>query len=232
MDKNGFFWLGGIGSIGFYTAVVVVLAFTLASDNIKKIAIKSEQSSIEVSMESLTSEQPVSTPEPIVPIEPEPQKIEPKKPEKIIQHAEAPKKIIKEILKKEEPKKPQMVQQKQPQQTEQPKSAKDLLANLSIKKNSEISFTSNTNGEANEYLSKITKMIKQGWGTSQSEAGIVVIVTMSIEPSGSFTFRIKSGGNQSFNERLNGYLRSLQSKGFPQTTDGKPISVEFNFKAK
>lgn len=229
MDKSNFFWIGGISSFGFYAVIIAILAFTL-SPNIKKIAIKGEQSTIEVSMEEIAA-QPQPKYEPI--LEPEPKKVETKKIEKIIEESIAPKKIIKDVIKKEEPKKPQSNPQKQQQPIEQPKSAKDLLSSLSIKKNSEVSFSSsNTSGEANEYLSKITKIIKQGWRTSQSEAGIIVTVAMSIEANGDFTFRIKSGGNPSFNERLAAYLKSLQAKGFPPTADKKPISVEFNFKAK
>lgn len=230
MDKSSFFWLGGISSFGLYGALVAILVFALTTPSIKKISIKSEQSAIEVSMEELATQ---PTPQIEQQAESKPQKIEPKKPEKIIEEAIAPKKIIKDAIKKEEPKKAQPVQQKQIQPTEQPKSAKDLLAGLSIKKNNEVSFSSsNTSGETSEYLSKITKIIKQGWGTSQAEAGIIVTVAMSIETNGAFTFRIKSGGNPAFNERLTGYLKSLQAKGFPQPTDKKPISVEFNFKAK
>ncbi len=230
MDKSSFFWLGGISSFGLYAALVALLVFGLTTSNIKKISIKSEQSTIEVSMEDL----PVQpTPQLEKPAEPEPQKIEQKKPEKIIEEAIAPKKIIKDAIKKEEPKKAQPTTPKQTQPAEQQKSAKDIFSSLSIKKNSEVSFSSsNTSGEASEYLSKITKIIKQGWGTSQAEAGIVVIVAMSIEANGAFSFRIKSGGNPAFNERLNAHLKSLQAKGFPPTTDKKPISVEFNFKAK
>jgi len=239
MDKNSYFWLGGLGSFSLYAIVVAILLFTLANtENLKKIAIKSEQSSIEVSMEELeaTPSKPIiKTEEKVLAKEEEkkeePKKIEPKKPEKIIEDALVPKKIIKEAVKKEQPKSTPTTPQKTV--TEQPKSAKDLLAALSIKKNSDISFTSfNSSGEVNEYLSNIAKMIKQGWNPAKSDAGLIVIVAVNIEPDGSFSFRIKRGANIDFNDRLSAYLQLLQKKGFPPPADRKSISVEFNFKAR
>ncbi len=238
MDKNSFFWLGGIGSFVFYAAVIAILIFTLTtSENLKKIAIKSEQSSIEVSMEELEvavpaakieqKEEPQEAKKDI-----EPKKQEPKKIEKIIEDAISPKKIIKEAVKKESPK-PTTTTQPQKTPTEQPKSAKDLLAALSIKKNSDISFTSfNSSGEVNEYLSNIAKMIKQGWNPAKTDAGIIAVVVVNIEADGSFSFRLKRGGNADFNDRLASYLQFLQKKGFPPPTDKKAVSVEFNFKAR
>jgi outer membrane biosynthesis protein TonB len=239
MDKNSFFWLGGIGSFSLYAAVVAILLFALTnSQNLKKIAIKSEQSSIEISMEELeaTPSEPVlKTEEKVVPKETkkpeEPKKVEPKKPEKVIEDAVSPKKIVKEIPKKEQPKAVQNTPQKTV--TQQPKSAKDLLAALSIKKNSDISFTSfNSSGEVNEYLSNIAKIIKQGWNPAKSDAGLIATVVVNIEPDGSFSFRLKRGGGADFNDRLTAYLQFLQKKGFPPPTDKKSVSVEFNFKAR
>ncbi len=239
MDKNSFFWLGGIGSFSLYAAVVAILLFALTnSQNLKKIAIKSEQSSIEVSMEELEA---AAEPTPKDEKKPEPQqerlkqeetrKPEPKKPEKIIEDAISPKKIIKEVVKKEAPK-PTPTQTKSTP-TEQPKSAKDLLAALSIKKNSDISFTSfNSSGEVNEYLSNIAKIIKQGWNPAKTDAGIIAVMLVNIEADGSFSFRLKRGGGADFNDRLTAYLRFLQKKGFPPPTDKKSVSVEFNFKAR
>lgn len=240
MDKNSFFWLGGIGSFGFYTAVIALLIFTLSTkDNLKKIAIKSEQSSIEVSFEDLSSEALESASKPVFiqkekSVEELPKRPEPKKIEKIVEEALSPKKNIKDVTKKESPKQ-QMVEpiQQKTASTQEPKSAKDLLAALSIKKNSDVSFVSfNTSGETNEYLSNIAKIIKQGWSPAKSDVGLIAVVAVNIEADGSFSFRIKRGGGGDFGDRLSAYMAYLQKQGFPPPTDRKPISVEFNFKAR
>ncbi len=239
MDKNSLFWLGGLGSLSLYAAIVAILLFALtSSENLKKIAIKSEQSSIEVSMEELeaTPSQPTVKTETKevskeVKKQEEVKKPEPKKIEKIMEEAILPKKIIKETPKKEQPKATPDAAQKQV--ANQPKSAKDLLAALSIKKNSDISFTSfNSSGEVNEYLSNIAKIIKQGWNPAKTDAGLIAVVVVNIEPDGSFSFRLKRGGNADFNDRLTAYLQFLQQKGFPPPTDRKSVSVEFNFKVR
>jgi len=233
MDKNSFFWLGGFGSFAAYGIVVLIIVFTLNdTQKIRKIAVKSEQSAIEVSMEELTQNTAEPTIQAETPIEPkiEKKQEEVKKPkEKVVEEAISPKKVIKEAVKKEEKKE---VKKPTPSQ-EQPKSAKDLLASLSIKKNSDVSFSSfNSSGEVNEYLSNIAKIIKQGWNPSKTDAGLSAVVLVNIEPDGNFIFRIKRGGGGDFNDRLTAYLKTLQVKKFPPTTDKKPISVEFNFKAR
>jgi len=241
MDKSRFFVVGGISSFAVYGAVIALLIFTLTDfQTKKKIAVKSEQTSIEISMEE--SSQPKSEPQPVAPPTPAQPTIEqkyeePKKQKETIVEEEAisPKKIIKDIFKKE-PKKEsaQTETKKQPNvQQEQPKSAKDLLSALSIKKNADVSFSSfNQSGEVNEYLSNIAKIIKQGWNPIKTDAGTIAVVIVNIEADGSFTFRLKRGGSADFNDRLTSYLKSLQAKRFPPPTDKKAVSVEFNFKAR
>ncbi len=240
MDKSRFFLAGGISSFAIYGAVIALLVFTLTDfQTTKKIAIKSEQTSIEISMEE--SAQPKSEPQPAppTPIQPiiEKKHEEPKKQKetRVEEDAISPKKIIKDIFKKE-PKKESAQTEPKKQPTawqEQPKSAKDLLSALSIKKNADVSFSSfNQSGEVNEYLSNIAKIIKQGWNPIKTDAGMVAVVIVNIEPDGSFAFRLKRGGSADFNDRLTSYLKSLQAKRFPPPTDKKAVSVEFNFKAR
>lgn len=241
MDKSRFFVAGGIGSFAIYGAVIALLIFTLTHfQTTKKIAIKSEQTSIEISVEeSVTPNSEPKQPAAPTPTRPivEKKQEEPKRQKevKIEEDAISPKKIIKEIFKKE-PKKEsaQTETKKQPNvQQEQPKSAKELLSALSIKKNADVSFTSfNQGGEVNEYLSNIAKIIKQGWNPIKTDAGMMAVVIVNIEPDGSFTFKLKHGGSVDFNDRLTSYLKSLQAKRFPPPTDKKAISVEFNFKAR
>lgn len=231
MDKNSFFWLGGFTSFAAYGIVAAIIIFAINDTiNVKKIAIKSEQSAIEVSIEELT--QNISEPTPKEEVEPvvEKKPAEVKKPkEKVIEEPKEVKKTIKELFKKTEQK--EVKKTAQPQ--EQPKSAKDLLASLSIKKNSDVSFVSfNSNGEVNEYLSSIAKIIKQNWAPFKVDAGLSATVIVNIEADGSFSFRIKRGANADFNERLTSCLKSLQTRGFSAPVDKKAVSVEFNFKAR
>lgn len=230
MDKNSFFWLGGFTSFATYGIVAAIIVFAVNETiNVKKIAIKSEQSAIEVSIEEPTQSisEPVTQKEETVVPEIEKKPTEVKKPkEKIV---EEPKKTIKELFKKTEQK--EVKKTAQPQ--EQPKSAKDLLASLSIKKNSDVSFVSfNSSGEVNEYLSSIAKIIKQNWAPYKADAGLIATVIVNIEADGSFSFRIKRGANADFNERLTSCLKSLQTRGFSPPVDKKAVSVEFNFKAR
>jgi hypothetical protein len=235
MDKKSFFWLGGFGSFAMYGVVVLIIVFTLNStEEIKKIAVKSEQSSIEISIEDATQNTPKPTVEPEIQkeikVEKKQETVVAKPKEKVPEKAINPTKIIKTAIKKEQKQETKVApaQPKVPQ-----KSAKDLLASLSIKKNSDVSFTSfNSSGEVNEYLSNIAKIIKQGWNPSTTDIGLSATVLVNIEADGSFGFRIKRGGAGDFNDRLIAYLKVLQAKKFPPTTDRKPISVEFNFKAR
>jgi outer membrane biosynthesis protein TonB len=231
MDKNSFFWLGGFTSFAAYGIVAAIIIFAINDTiNVKKIAIKSEQSAIEVSIEEPT--QSISEPVPQEEVVPEVEKkpIDAKKPkEKVIEEPKETKKTIKELFKKTE----QKEVKKTPLPQEQPKSAKDLLASLSIKKNSDVSFVSfNSSGEVNEYLSSIAKIIKQNWAPYKADAGLIATVVVNIEADGSFSFRIKRGANADFNERLTSCLKSLQTKGFSAPVDKKAVSVEFNFKAR
>ncbi|HRF56319.1 MAG TPA: TonB C-terminal domain-containing protein [Campylobacterales bacterium] len=252
MDKNSYFWIGGFSSFGLYALVIAVLVYTLTkSEELRKIAIKSEQSAIEVSMEELEAAALTQTSKKTVekvvvkPKEtPVTEKIvKEKAPTKPVEESISPKKMFEGLIKQEpakknetkkqvEPEKPQEQQAEQiPEQKKQ--SAKDLLAAMAIKKNSEISFTSfNTSGEVNEYLSKIAKIIKQGWTPSKNDIGAVSVLSVNIEPDGSFSFRVKKGASAEFNDRLTAYMKFLQQKGFPPPSDKKPISVEFNFKAR
>ncbi len=252
MDKNSYFWIGGFSSFGLYVFVVAVLIYTLTqSEELRKIAIKSEQSAIEVSMEELEAMVPAQASKNTIEkaiIKPkeapvEEKSIKEKTPPKPAEESISPKKMFEGLIKQETPKKnepkkpsePEKPREQQPEQLPEQKknSAKDLLAAMAIKKNSEISFTSfNTSGEVNEYLSKIAKMIKQGWTPSKNDVGAVSVLSVSIETDGSFSFRVKKGANAEFNDRLTAYMKFLQQKGFPPPTDKKPISVEFNFKAR
>lgn len=233
MDKSHFFWTGGIFAFASYGLIFALLILYLAPDNLKKIAIKSEQSSIEISMED-TEASPQNEPIETKQIEKSEPIEQPK--EKAEQDTQPADKKIQtpNTAKQTDTKKTNehTVQDQKPPPPK-PKSAKDLLAALDIKKNSEISFTSfNSSGEVNEYLSNIAKMIKKGWSPTQSDIGAVAVVLVNIKPDGSFDFRIKRGASSDFNGRLEAYLKSVQARGFPKTIDGKAVSVEFNFKAK
>jgi len=232
MDKNSFFWLGGFTSFAAYGIVAAIIIFAINDAiNVKKIAIKSEQSAIEVSIEEpmQSISEPVAKKEETVAPEIEKKPTEVKKPkEKIVEEPKETKKTIKELFKKTE----QKEVKKTPPPQEQPKSAKDLLASLSIKK-SDVSFVSfNSSGEVNEYLSSIAKIIKQNWAPFKADAGLSATVIVNIEADGSFSFRIKRGANADFNERLTSCLKSLQTRGFSPPVDKKAVSVEFNFKAR
>lgn len=252
MDKNKFFWIGGFSSLGSYAFFLLLLVYTLIdTQEIQKIAIKSENSAIEVSMEELEASivAPAKpTPKPKeekeqkqTPQKPSEQKPQPKPAEKATKEEPlSPKQLFEGLGKKEpkpEEKKPVETKKTQEKQAEQiptqAPSAKDILSAMALKKNSEVSFASfNTSGETNEYLAKIAKLIKQGWTPSKADVGAAAIIAVSINGDGGFSFRVKNGSSADFNERLSAYLKMLQQKGFAPPPDKKSVAVEFNFKAK
>lgn len=247
MDKNRLFIFGAIGSISIYTALIAFLVFYLTHKEVfKKIALPSEQSAVEVELEEISKPQraekqvlqtqpaPVVTqhkPEPTKP-EPKPTKDAKEEPKEVFD----PKKLMSDVVKKEQPK-PQkqstQAQSIQPQTTEaKPKSASELASSLNIKKNSDVTFSSTSKGATDEYLTMVAKIIKRGWSPLKTDSGLNASIMMSIGTDGAFTFRLKRGANPDFNDRLAEYLKTLQQRGFPPPSDGKSVNVEFNFKAK
>ncbi len=230
MDKNKFFVIGGVSSFALYGLVLAVLLLSLSNfQKIKKVAIKSEQSAIEVSIEEKTTEETSEQ----IPTPPTPPITTPVQPQKEIKQpiqkqqpeALAPTKILKNITKQET--KPQTVQQAQPPK-ERLRSANDFVSDLAIKKNNlNISFSAN--GESDEYLQKVAEIIKQKWVLLASDAGNSATIQFTISKNGVFTYRLSKGNNQDFNNRLVEYAKSLQKNALPPPPSGKDVIVEFNF---
>jgi hypothetical protein len=227
MDKNKFFVIGGVSSFALYGFVLAVLLLSLSNfQKIRKVAIKSEQSAIEVSIEEKTTETAEQIPTlPVPPTPAQPQK-EIKQPiQKQQPEALTPTKLTKNIVKQES--KPQIVQQAQPPK-EKLRSANDFLSDLAIKKNNlNISFSGT--GEKDEYLQKVAEIIKQRWVVLASDTGNSATIQFTINKNGTFTYRLSRGNNQDFNNRLVEYAKSLQKNALPPPPSGKEVVVEFNF---
>ncbi|MDD3466532.1 MAG: TonB C-terminal domain-containing protein [Campylobacterales bacterium] len=238
MGKNGYFALGGIGALALYAFFIVLVAISLMDFHKKRSeSIKSEQSAIEVNIEDKAPEiaQPTPSPQPTPTEQPTTQqqtaqvvkttKPEPKKQADSLE----PTKIMKTVIQQETKQQPTQTKQTktavQPQQQKQSQpqvqtSAANVLSSLSIQQNRV------RNGEQNEYLMKIKKIILQKWNWQQSDHGKMATIELNINKDGSFTFKLLDNNNRDFSNRAVECLKSLQQTGFPPPPNSKAIMGE------
>ncbi|OYY30440.1 MAG: hypothetical protein B7Y23_03405 [Sulfurovum sp. 16-42-52] len=105
-------------------------------------------------------------------------------------------------------------------------SASDMVSDsLKNEKNSD-------SGIENAYLARIEEKLK-GWPAQSEYAGETAQVSIVVDPSGHFEFKIISAsGNVEFNEGLEAYLEQLQRIGFGRHKGDRPYDLDVEFVAK
>jgi len=104
-------------------------------------------------------------------------------------------------------------------------SASDMVSDsLKIQKNS-------NSGIESAYFAMIEEKLK-GWPTQSEYAGERAKVSITVQTSGDFTFRvITASGSEAFNVELEAYLRQLQSIGFGSHKGDRAYEVNVEFVA-
>lgn len=87
-------------------------------------------------------------------------------------------------------------------------------------------------GIENAYLAMIEEKLK-GWPAQSEYAGEKARVSIRVEPSGLFRFKvISASGNEAFNSGLIAYLKQLQKIGFGPHKGKRPYDLDVEFIAK
>ncbi len=105
-------------------------------------------------------------------------------------------------------------------------SASDIVSDsLKNEKNSD-------SGIENAYLARIEEKLK-GWPAQSEYAGETAKVSIIVDPSGHFEFKIiTASGNHEFNEGLRAYLEQLQRIGFGRHKGDRAYDLDVDFVAK
>jgi len=105
-------------------------------------------------------------------------------------------------------------------------SASDIVSDsLKNNKNSD-------SGIENAYLARIEEKLK-GWPAQSEYAGETAKVSIIVDPSGHFEFKIiTASGNNEFNEGLQAYLEQLQRIGFGRHKGDRAYDLDVDFVAK
>lgn len=149
---------------------------------------------------------------------------------------EPPKKVKPKVVKKVQ--KPKIIKEKKIKNVEVNKKIKNLFDNVVLKDEvkkiepkKEKSIKKEDKGIVNEYFAAVEEIL-YSWPAQSSFAGEMATVLMTINKSGSFTFKIKnSSGNDSFNNALNEYLKQLQLIKLPKHNSNKDYKLKFIFSA-
>ena len=105
---------------------------------------------------------------------------------------------------------------------------KDVKTTTNLPTNS-----SSSNGEHDEYFSKIKEILWQRWTPSLLEPGLVVKVLVMISSSGEFDYRImKYSNDPRFDESLKEFLESQLSEQFPRPKINSKVDIIVNFKSE
>ncbi len=128
----------------------------------------------------------------------------------------------------------------EPQVTKKPSEPKKKNIIKVTEKVSATELVSNTlknqkksdSGIENAYLAMIEEKLK-GWPAQSEYAGEKARVSMQVEPSGAFRFKVISGsGNEGFNSGLIAYLKQLQKIGFGPHKGNRSYELDVEFIAK
>ncbi|WP_321311814.1 TonB C-terminal domain-containing protein [Halarcobacter sp.] len=105
---------------------------------------------------------------------------------------------------------------------------KDVKTTTNLPSNS-----STSNGEEDEYFSKIKEILWQRWNPKLLESGLVVKVLVMISSSGQFDYRImKYSNDQRFDESLKEFLESQINEQFPRPKINSKVDIIVNFKSE
>lgn len=105
---------------------------------------------------------------------------------------------------------------------------KDVKTTTNLPSNS-----STSNGEEDEYFSKIKEILWQRWNPRLLESGLIVKVLVMISSSGEFDYRImKYSNDQRFDESLKEFLESQLSEQFPRPKINSKVDIIVNFKSE
>jgi hypothetical protein len=93
--------------------------------------------------------------------------------------------------------------------------------------------SSTSNGEHDEYFSKIKELLWKRWNPMLLEEGLIVKVLVKISSDGSFDYRImKYSNNQRFDESLKEFLDSQLNEEFPRPKINSKVDIIVNFKSE
>ncbi|MBN2825020.1 MAG: TonB C-terminal domain-containing protein [Campylobacterales bacterium] len=255
--KNRFFIFGGVFSIGFYIALIILLYFYVKDYNKKKY-LSSGDKGISVALDTAAKKvekksAPIAKPT----LKPQPKKVETKKVEK-------PKpKPQPKIEKKKPTEKPKPVEKPKPKpvpkKVEKPKpkpkptppkatpkqSVDDLFSDIKTNKPAEKKNVIKTSdkpstpkqssgkGEEAAYLKKIYSKLEDGIPMDEQFIGCEVSIKLIIDKSGDFRFQVvRYDSNTEYNDIIIRYLEQLQSLGLPRHTSSKPYEWKFELVAK
>jgi len=238
-EKNSFI-ISGILAVSLYLCLITLLIWYFSVDkNIKpKHFVKKNIHSISVSLKSI--------PKPHKKIKKRHNKHKKihkikkyikKKRKKIIKKKIVKKKIIKKkIIKKHIIKKHIVKKIRNKDKNSSKKhikhSAKSLFDKIKVKKTKSKDTQKKIdkdNGIKNAYFASIEEKLKD-WPTQSNYAGETAIVSMKIETSGDFTFKIKSASsNIEFNIGLKSYLKQLQRIGLGRHKGGRAYIIDIEF---
>ncbi len=253
MDKRGsYFFAGGFAAILFYFLLILLLILFFNDYKKSKRYVPKQSQSIEISLmqtppqtrpkpkpaEKREEKQKMVAKTPAVrkqsqtaskPAKPKPKAIaslfkgvkvkEPTESTRAARLANAPKIKYKAVSKEEK---------------QERKKARELVRDINLSKPSiRISSKASGQGEVDAYMSKLYDLLYGSWQPESMYAGLSATVRLSVEPDGSFDYRILyPSDNQGFNESLIEYLDQLKTKKFPPHTRNKKLEIDVEFKAK
>lgn len=118
--------------------------------------------------------------------------------------------------------------QKKTDNTSVSKLLKDVKTATNLPSNS-----STSNGEQDEYFSKIKEILWKRWNPVLLDSGLVVKVLVMISSDGSFDYRImKYSDNQRFDESLKEFLETQVGESFPRPKINSKVDIIVNFKSE
>ncbi|WP_353663046.1 TonB C-terminal domain-containing protein [Hydrogenimonas sp. SS33] len=253
MDRNNrFFIAGGLAAFLFYILLLFLLLLFFNSMQHAKHYVPKQTQSVEVSLMQL----PPSRPKPKVPVAKKETKkeVKAKVPSVAKKAAPAPKhpvkappKAIASLFKGVKIKEPAQTRARRlanapkikykphAEKSEEPrKRAQELIKDINLSKPS-ITMRSRASGqgEVDAYMSELYKVLYGSWQPEALYAGSKATVRLSIEPDGTFSYRLLyPSDNQGFNESLIEYLDSLKRMKLPPHKKKRRLVIDVEFKAK
>ncbi|TNF43667.1 MAG: hypothetical protein EP216_03440 [Epsilonproteobacteria bacterium] len=145
-----------------------------------------------------------------------------------------PKDLFANVTSKKKIEKPKPKVEKKPVEPKKSKSIKvaEKVSATELVSNTLKNQKKSDSGIENAYLAMIEEKLK-GWPAQSDYAGEKARVSIRVEESGAFRFKVVSAsGNDAFNAGLIAYLKQLQKIGFGPHKGNRPYELDVEFIAK